>query len=305
MKALLTQIRREFWEYRSLWIVPLAIAAVMLLAAAIFGRIQLNFGDPGIHYDGPTPPPLVELMVLGWAAPFYLAAALQASGYLIDCLYGERRDRSILFWRSMPVTDARTVLVKLLTGLALVPLGAFAIAAATSLAGSAILVLRNHDVIVNGQPVMALWNVLSWLRMQGIVFYGLIAALLWYAPLAAYLMLASVWARRSPLIWALAPPLLLLILEHMIFGTNYVGRILGGGFHQLLHLAYRLDGNGAFDAGDMVRAPNSGGGHDISFTMHLLSPGRLLASLRLWVGLLAAALMVALAIRLRRYRDES
>jgi ABC-2 type transport system ATP-binding protein len=106
---------------------------------------------PRIHYDGPIPPPLAELVALGWAVPFYLAAAIQASAYLIDCLYAERRDRSILFWRSMPVTDARTVLVKLLVGLVLVPLGAFALAAATSLAGSAILVLRNHHVVINGQ----------------------------------------------------------------------------------------------------------------------------------------------------------
>jgi len=296
MNALLTQVRREFWEHRALWIVPVVIAALMLLAAAAFGRIQLDLGEPGIHVDGPTPKSLVEMLVLGWELPFLLAAAVQGTGYLIDCLYGERRDRSILFWRSMPVSDASTVLMKLLTGLVLVPLGAFVIGAAVSLAGSVILLLRNHDLVLNGQHVMALWNMLSWLRMQGIVFYGLLAALLWYAPFAAYLMLASVWARRSPYIWAVAPPLLLLILEHMIFGTNYVGRILGGGFHELLHLAYRLDGDGA---------PTTGGGHDISFTMHLLSPERLLASLRLWVGLLAAALMVALAIRVRRYRDES
>jgi ABC-2 type transport system permease protein len=296
MNAFLTQVRREYWEHRALWIVPVVVAALMLLTAAAFGRIQFELGNPGIHYSGPTPASLTELSVLGWALPFYLAAAIQGTGYLIDCLYSERRDRSILFWRSMPVSDASTVLAKLLTGLVLVPLGAFVIAAAVSFAGSAILLLRNHEVVLNGQHVMALWNMPSWLRMQGIVFYGLVAALLWYAPFAAYLMLASVWARRSPYIWAVAPPLLLLILEHMIFGTNYAGRILGGGFHELLHLAYRLDEHDAFDAG---------GGRDISFTMHLLSPERLLASLRLWLGLLAAAAMIALTIRVRRYRDET
>jgi ABC-2 type transport system permease protein len=305
MNALLTQVRREFWEHRALWIVPVVIAALMLLAAAAFGRIQLDLGEPGIHVDGPTPKSLVEMLVLGWELPFLLAAAVQGTGYLIDCLYGERRDRSILFWRSMPVSDASTVLMKLLTGLVLVPLGAFVIGAAVSLAGSVILLLRNHDLVLNGQHVMALWNMLSWLRMQGIVFYGLLAALLWYAPFAAYLMLASVWARRSPYIWAVAPPLLLLILEHMIFGSNYVGRILGGQFHEFLHLAYRLDEYSAFDARGTVRAPRSGGDFDISFTMHLLSPGHLLASLRLWIGLLAAAAMTALTIRVRRYRDET
>ena len=306
MKALSIQIQREFWEHRGLWIVPLTIAAVMLSAAGIFGHIRLDFDATGNRYDGPLPPPLVELVALGWVVPFYLAAAIQASAYLIDCLYAERRDRSILFWRSMPVTDARTVLVKLLVGLVLVPLGAFLIAAVTSLACSALLVLRNHDLVINGQRIAALWDTLAWLRMQAITLYGVLAAMLWYAPFAAYLLLASVWARRSPYAWALVPPVLLLILEHMIFGTNYVGRIITGGFNELLHLAYRVDEQPDFSAGGGLVPP--GAGNDVAnlrFSIHMLSPLRLLSSVRLWGGLAAAAGMIVLAIRLRRYRDET
>jgi ABC-2 type transport system permease protein len=305
MKALRIQIQREFWEHRGLWIVPLAIAGVMLLSVAVFGHIQFDFNNAATHYDGPVPPPLVEMVVLGWTVPFFLAAAIQATAYLVDCLYGERRDRSILFWRSMPVTDARSVLVKLLVGLALVPLGAAAIAALTSLLGSALLVLRNHDVVINGRGVLALWNTLTWLRMQAIIFYGLVAGMLWYAPFAAYLMLVSVWARRSPYVWASVPPLLLIILEHMIFGTNYLGRVFGGGFNELLHLAYRLDEPGGLEVGAMVNRPDGSDLENLRFSMQMLSPLNLLASVRLWCGLLAAGAMLALTIRLRRYRDDS
>jgi ABC-2 type transport system permease protein len=305
MKALQVQIEREFWEHRGLWIVPLTIAAVMLGAAAVFGHIQFDFNSAETHYDGPVAPPLVELVALGWAVPFYLAAVIQASAYLIDCLYAERRDRSILFWRSMPVTDARAVLVKLLVGLVLVPLGAFLIAAVTSLMGSAILVLRNHHVIINGQRIAALWDTLAWLRMQAITLYGLLAAMLWYAPFAAYLMLASVWARRSPYVWALVPPLLLMLLEHMVFGTHYIGRIANGGFKELLHLAYHLEDHGGV-AGVAALQPADGDDvENVRFSMQMLTPLHLLASARLWGGLAAAAGMIALAIRLRRYRDES
>jgi ABC-2 type transport system permease protein len=304
MKPLLIQIQREFWEHRGLWIVPLVIAAVMLAAVAIFGHIQFDFSSAASHYDGPVPPPLVELLVLGWAAPFYLAGAIQASIYHMDCLYAERRDRSILFWRSMPVTDARTVLVKLVVGLVLVPMGAFVIAAATSLAGSAILVLRNHNVVIDGQSVVALWSTLSWLRMQLIVLYGVIAAMLWYAPFAAYLMLASVWARRSPYAWALVPPVLLMLMEHMTFGTNYIGRLLGGGFHQLLHLAYHLDDSHTLGVGNMD-APGGPDVQNLRFSLQLLTPLQLLGSARLWGGLVAAASMILLTIRLRRYREDS
>jgi ABC-2 type transport system permease protein len=292
MKALSIQIQRELWEHRGLWMAPLLIAVVMLLAATIFGHVNLGFGNEGRHYDGPNPPPVAQFMALGWAVPFYLAAAIQGSAYLIDCLYAERRDRSILFGRSMPVTDARTVLVKLLVGLVLVPLGALVLGAATGLLGSAIMALRNHDVVINGLSVLALWNTADWLRMQLIMLYGLIAAMLWYAPFAAYLMLISVWARRSPYAWALLPLLLLELLEYMVFGSHYIAHIVNGGFGEFLHLAY------GFQAIDV--ASDSG-----RYTLQLLTPAHLLASQRLCWGLAAAAGMVALAIRLRRYRDDS
>jgi ABC-2 type transport system permease protein len=299
MRALYTQIRREFWEHRALWIAPLAIAVALLLITAIFGHIRLDFSDPPALDGGNSASPLFEIMQLAWAVPFYLAAVILLAAYLLDCLYAERRDRSILFWRSMPVSDQRTVLVKLLVGLVIAPLGIYLLVAATSLAASAILVLRKHGLVINGTSA-PLWDTLSWLRMQGIMLYGLVAALLWYAPFAAYLMLISVWARRSPYAWALIPPLLLVIFEHMVFGTNYSGRILGGGFKELLHLAYRINDPGAASLGEMIPSQASGGAAEVHFTiLHLL------ASARLWCGLVAAGLMIVLTIRLRGLRDDS
>jgi ABC-2 type transport system permease protein len=304
MRALYTLIRREFWEHRALWIAPLAIAIVLLLATAIFGHIRLDFGDTQPQAEAKPLPQLFEFMQVGWSVPFYLAAVILASAYLLDCLYGERRDRSILFWRSMPVSDERTVLVKLLVGLVIVPLGTFLLIAATSLLASAILVLRNHGLVINGMDV-PLWNTLSWLRMQGLMLYGVIAAMLWYAPFVAYLMLISVWARRSPYAWAFIPPVLLVIFEHMVFGTNYSGQVVGGGFTELLHLAYRLNEHSAVTIGNVLPAPDIDGGGQIRFTPHLLSPLHLLASARLWCGLVAAGLMIVLTIRLRSFRDDS
>jgi ABC-2 type transport system permease protein len=299
MKALLIEIRREFWEHRALWMAPLAIAVVLLLAAAVFGHVRLDIHDGQGLQDGNGLPHLYQFVLLGWAVPFYLAAAILASAYLLDCLYAERRDRSILFWHSMPVSDARTVLVKLLVGLLIVPLGTYALAAVTSVLASAILVLRNHGLLIGhglliNAPGVIPWSTPAWLQMQGYMLYGLIASLLWYAPLAAYLLLISVWARRSPYAWAFIPPVLLVIFEHLEFGTNYVGRILDGSFGELLHLAYRFDVSGA---GASVQL---GGAQQLALT-----PLQLLASPRLAWGLLAAALMIAAAIRLRRYRDDS
>lgn len=297
MKVLAMQMRREIWEHRSLWIAPLLVAVLLLVGVATLGRIQF--------YEGPARPASAnspfELMLLGWGVPFYLAAGIVVVVYLLDCLYGERRDRSILFWRSMPVSDTETVLAKLLVGLVLVPYATYLLAAATSVLASFILTLRHH-VLVNGQ-VAPLWNTLTWLRMQLVMLYGLTVLLLWYAPYAAYLMLASAWARRSPYAWAFVPLVLLAVCENMVFGTNYLGRIVERGFDQVLRLAFNLNLQFAYSVGERIplpRNPPRGVGRPPAGGVTLL-----LTSPQLWLGLGAAALMLILVIRLRRYRDDS
>jgi ABC-2 type transport system permease protein len=285
MKSLQVQIRREFWEHRALWIAPLSVAAALLAVVALFGHQQLVHLDTtdGVTAAAGRAPPVFEIMIIGWAMIFYVTAAIMASVYLMDCLYGERRDRSILFWKSLPVSNTQTVLVKFLVGLVIVPLGSFLLAAVTSALASGILEVR-HRAALNGD--LSLWNTITWLRLQGVMLYAVVVTLLWYAPYAAYLMLASAWARRSPYMWALIPPILLVLFEHMVFGTNYVSRILLRSYSELSKLAFRTYGGG----GPLANIPD---------------PAGLLASPQFWLGLAAAALMLALAIRLRRYRDDS
>src|SRR5206468_10746510 len=51
--------------------------------------------------------------------------------YCLDALYGERRDRSILFWKSLPVSDVMAVLSKLAIPIVILPLLSFAVTVAT------------------------------------------------------------------------------------------------------------------------------------------------------------------------------
>lgn len=298
MKSWQVQIQREFWEHRSLWMAPLSIAAVMLLAVLLVGHVQLDLDGAG--RDGETPPPLFVLMQLGWSVPFYVTAAILATVYLLDCLYGERRDRSIVFWRSLPVSDAKTVICKLLVALVMVPLGTAALEIVTSVLASGVLIVRNHGALVNGP--MELWNSAQWLRVQGIMLYGLIASVLWYAPYAAYLLLVSVWAKRAPYAWAFVPPVLLALIERMLFGTHYIGSVVQRGFGELMRLAFHVNQEIAFNLGDVLM-PSRGAG--ARMMMRPPTPTDLLLSPPLWLGLVAALAMTLLAIRLRRYRADS
>ena len=133
------------------------------------------------------------------------------------------------------------------------------------------------------------------------MLYGLLAALLWYAPYAAYLMLASAWARHLPSAWAFLPPLVLALFEYMVFGTHYVGQALERGLGELLQLAFRHTGQAAAILGGA--APPGPFGAELIDSRP--DPLHLLGSAQIWLGLLCAAALLAIAIRVRRYRDDS
>src|SRR5205807_2853636 len=101
-------IRREFWENRAIWIVPAAIGAALTLAA-LFGNVQV----PGLSV--PDAHVFSGVVLFGFGAAFFVVMNIYATWYLLDCLYAERKDRSVLFWKSLPISDTATVLAKLFT----------------------------------------------------------------------------------------------------------------------------------------------------------------------------------------------
>jgi ABC-2 type transport system permease protein len=250
MKTFLMLIRREFWEHRMLWLTPLVIAALIIVGAAFLGHGPIvevrgpsfGGGPPGMTADGQE---LFALAQLGIGMPFYIVAALIAIAYLLDCLYAERRDRSILFWKSLPVSDRAVVLSKFCVALVLIPVVFFSVSALTSLAVDAIWALRGTIAaatpLLPANPAVPSWSTLSWLRAQGVVLYTMCATVLWYAPVGAYLLLVSAWAKRAVLAWAIAPPVLLAALEKLLLGTSVLGRIVQRGYGEMLNIAFRVN----------------------------------------------------------------
>lgn len=269
-KQYLALVRREFWEHRQLWIAPAASAAflvLMAIAGVLFAPGRVRFD--GMSFDASPPPHFSERMMLfatlGMASVIVIAATVTVFIYLLDCLYAERKDRSILLWKSLPVSDRDTVLVKFAVAMVVVPAGVFLLQLVTNLILTGITAVgaRQHPTW------MQAWTLAGWLGAQA-QFAGIIlVTLLWYAPVAAWFMLASVFARRAPLMFAVLPWAILAISERLVIGTTYLGRFIG----------WRLS---------PVPEPLE----------KLASPG-------LWIGLAAAAGMLYLVIRLRRYRDDT
>ncbi len=287
--ALYWSVRRELWENRSLYIAPLAAVGLGLLAFFFSLTHVLRNSAQALGAIDPTQSPVVLAMPYshtGMLATF--TAIIVAMVYCLDALYGERRDRSILFWKSLPVSDRTTVLAKAMIPLAVLPLMVFAITAAAQLL---ILLVSTVAVLIKGESVIMLWAKLPFVQLQVESLYTLIVLALWYAPVYAWLMLVSGWARRTVFLWAVLPLLAIAAGEHIVFHT----------MHTLILLRDRLFG---FAPTAYVMQMPDGSFVDPHFIpVSQLSPLRFLSTPGLWIGLIVAAAMLAAAVRLRRYRE--
>ncbi len=275
-------VRRELFEYRSIYLAPLAIGAVALL-----GFLVVLIHLPKTMQRAMAMEPMAHRHAL--AQPFDVAAALIMMAafivsifYALDSLYGERRDRSILFWKSLPVSDLTTVLAKASIPLLVLPVIAFVV---TLIIETIMLLLGSAVVAGSGFSVVDYWNRLQLYRtMWGLAYHLVTAHMLWYAPLYCWLLLVSAWSRRTPFLWAVLPPFGVVIFEKIAFHTSYF----------LNFLIYRFTGGND--------AAGSANGNMLDPDMHM-TPGPFIINPGLWLGLLFAAAFLFAAARLRRQRS--
>jgi ABC-2 type transport system permease protein len=276
-------VRRELWEYRSIYIAPLAVAAVFLAGFLVSTvRLPQKMRDLAA-LDATRQQELIQQPYVFAALLIMGATFVVAFFYCLDALQGERRDRSILFWKSLPVSDLTTVLSKAAIALVIIPLLTFAISMITIW----IMYLISTVVLV-GSGVgtatlwlrMPLWQMTLTLLNHLVFLHGL-----WYAPFYCWLLLVSAWARRMAFLWAVIPVLTLHALEKVALNTSHFASIL----------SYRILGapsHHALNTGRVSMDP-----------LDTLSPGEFLALPGLWIGLIVAAIFLALTVRLRRYRE--
>jgi ABC-2 type transport system permease protein len=269
-------VRRELWEYRSIYIAPLAVAGVALFAFCLSSFVGI--------WEEP-----LRLNPAHPQAPFDMAAGLMmltgivvSVFYCLDALHGERRDRSILFWKSLPVSDASTVLAKASIPLVILPLMTFAITFAMQWL---MLLMSSAVVLAAGQSVATLWTNLSFLRMSWLMLYHVLTAhALWPAPVYCWLLLVSGWSRRATFLWAALPVLAIAGVEQIVFHTWHFASLVGG---RLIGAAPSVVSTpGMFPTDPMTH---------VAIGSFLTSPG-------LWIGLAVAAALLAAAVRLRRYQ---
>ena len=275
-RPLYWSVRRELWENRSIYIAPLAVAAVTLFGflIATIGRAFSTTDLAERRAILEEPYTFAALLIMG--TTFVVAVF-----YCLDALHGERRDRSIMFWKSLPVSDLTTVLSKASIPLVILPLLTFAVTLATQWI---MLLLSSAVLLASGHSVATLWTHFSFFQMSVMLLYHLLAIhSLWYAPIFAWLLLVSAWARRAAFLWAALPLVAISAVEKIAFNTSHfadmMGRRMGGGPEAVV-----MRGGSPMDP------------------MTHLTPGHFLISPGLWIGLAIAAVFLAAAVRLRRYQ---
>lgn len=276
-------IRRELWENRSIYIAPLVVAAVVLFGFLVSSIHLPERRRAVLLLDAAHQRAAIQLPYDIAAIMLILTAFIVGVFYCLDALHGERRDRSILFWKSLPVSDFTTVLSKAIIPLVVLPLLTFAIIIVTQLV---MLLMSSVVLTTNGLSAATTWTNLRFFQSSLVLLYGLIAIALWHAPVYGWALLVSGWVRRATFLWAVLPLLAIGVFEKITFNTSYFASLMKD---RLLGVA-----PGAFDF-----QPHRSVAIDSLFQ---LTPGRYLTTPGLWIGLAFAVAFLAVAIRQRRYQ---
>ncbi|MEM6819249.1 MAG: hypothetical protein AAF578_10715 [Pseudomonadota bacterium] len=296
-------VQRELWEHKALYVAPAVMAGLVVfgfLVSFIWSLIQglpfeaavaaLEIGGKQVNLAGSAALILVSSGILN------LVLAIVVFFYAIDALYAERKDKSILFWRSLPVTDTETVLSKLLTAVIAAPLITVAIALVTQVV---LMILFSLALLVGGgNPIDLLWKQIPFGQLALFATYAFITASLWFAPFIGYFLFCSSFAKRSALIWVFLPVTVVVMLEGIVGQSWNVLRLIGERFPSHGLAAFSVPDGIDFDGYDIEDLIL---GADVS-AIDVIAPVQFVTSSGLWVGFAVTGLFLAGAVYFRRLR---
>lgn len=306
IQSQLALIKRELWEHRAIYVMPLVIALLVSLMS-VTGEVAVSGFDHAVDIGilGATNlgenerSAAITVLMISLSSTFLFAMWILTAFYALDALYAERKDRSILFWRSIPLTDFETVLSKLLTALLVIPLVTFAVIAVTHLV---VLLITSVWLGVRGANAWhMIWMAAPFVDNWTATLVFVLALQLWLSPFIAWFLFVSAFTKRSPLLIASLPIAILPMLEGIIFETTvfaeafFVRTVKMPLFQGLDNLDLLFQEGKNFEMNG-----------DVSLSLlSVLDLGRFFASPGLWLGLVVCGLFTTAAIYVRRYRDDS
>lgn len=316
-------LKREYWEYRGgfLW-TPIIVSTIFLaLFLVVLATAELAAKKHGINVNGIQLDMLtqnlspentaklnagMDIAMLTLGFPIGIALFFVVFFYLLGSLYNDRSDRSVLFWKSLPISDTQTVLAKVAAAAFIAPVLAALAMVALQLG---FLLLMTLFAAVNGvNAISVLWSPLRLIRLWTMMAVLIPINALWALPTIGWLLLCSSFVRSKPFLWAVLLPVIVgvivssakvmqdMALPSAWFWKHVVGRILfsvvpGSWMDQSM-----------FQALEHMDEGRSGA---IVPVLSLDTIQTLLASPELWIGAAVGAAMIAGAIYYRRRRTEA
>jgi ABC-2 type transport system permease protein len=321
MKTLYWLVKREFWEHRGgfFW-APVITAGVFLLLNIMAIITGEAFGARrGFNITGASPDDIAKMVhsmdahqmqVVGAGLDVAMLSssllicavfAFVAFFYCLGSLYDDRRDRSILFWKSLPISNSATVLSKVVATTLLAPV---IVVICGVLAGLVMLVLFAITLSLHGANLWSLLTLAHPFHVVSFMIGSIPLYLLWALPTVGWLMLCSAAAKTKPFLWAVAIPVAVGIvitwfhlLDFSNLNTGWYWRdifirvlfsVMPGGW---LHLG------GQSNPGDDPQSV-------VDF-FSLSNSYEALGTANIWIGAAVGVAMLAGAIWFRRWRDDS
>lgn len=282
-RLLLMSIRRELWEFRFVILAPF-LTALLLGIGALLLEVRLAHASSGSDI------PLIHVEVLHslldvYAMMIVVSGIFMAFAYSLMTVHNERRDRTILFWKSMPVSDTITILAKAAVPIVVVPL----LCAALTLLADALFIAIPLAVIRLSADTFP-YGALSPDWGHRLIMICLLMAWmpLWFAPVYAWFLLVSTWVKRAPFAVAVLVPILSAVFEPLALGTHWIGDELKARFLTAL-ASFSIH----TEAGALKMNAHTSLLPHKALTQMLIGP-------ELWGGLIVAALCIIAAIALRR-----
>ena len=299
-------IQRELWEHRAIYVVPIVVG-ILISLSSITGQVAVSTSDQAIdiallgaaNLSPNERAAAISVFLIVLSSIFVMVMGVLGVFYALDALYSERKDKSILFWRSLPVTDAETVISKLLTALVVIPVITFAMIAVTHLV---VLTISSVWVGVRGANAGSLiWQAVPLLDNWTATFIVIIAGAIWVSPFAGWFLFVSAFTKRSPFLTALLPIIVIPMLEKIVLSSSFFLEMLlsrapfGGPIVDFSAYGYMFDSDA-----ELLSQVGSG----VSL-MSIIDVTGFVTSIDVWIGVVVCGLFCTAAIYVRRYRDES
>ena len=315
MNRLKALLRREFWENKgSFRTTPMVIGGLYIafLLMSIFTTTHIDselytFRE-AIRVMADQPEELRSMVIhqvmLGSSVFFTVVMSFVIFFYLLGSLYDDRKDRSILFWKSLPASDTLTVASKLLAAMIVIP----AFFLLTLIVTHVIMAIIGSLMVlsVDGNPWTLFLGLSNPFKAWGMIAASWAAQSIWALPLFGWLMLVSAFAPRVPLLFATLPPLIFAVLQTWIeflrtftLKNNIVGVIGEWLFNSPAILTVEVgDGHGEIALGVPLT-------EEFDHAVNLANILDRLFSVQMLTGLVVAAVFLAAALWLRHRATES